>query len=480
MSRSPTETFRNPRAPGRRRKPVDAPEGHGGNGQDYSGKPMPAAWWDAAYTTDKGKLIAELHNAVLTLDKDPLFAGLLAYDEMLRCAVTRRVVPDQENPRQPGRVDDYAIAGIQSRLQWWYPKLGVDVTLQAINTVAMKARFHPLRDWLKGLAWDEQPRLDMLLPAYFGADDTDPVASAYLTKVGPMFLMSMVARIFDPGCQADYMLVLEGSQGALKSSACQILAGEYFSDNLPKLHNGDRVRIAMHIRGKWLVEVAELASIDRAEATDLKEFLSQREEAFIPKYARVEVREPRQTIFVGTTNKTAYLRDETGGRRFWPVKCSDSIDIDALRRDREQLFAEAVDRYLRGEAYWPSPADEAQFFKPMQDARYQGDEAWDDLVRDYLDKPYAPAELGEPETWREVGQTHNDGPKTRTTLLLVARQALFIDKARIGTVEQRRITAIMERLGWIRGTRTAAGTPWVRPGSEPRPLPPRDQRRSGV
>lgn len=454
MSRPPTGLFDPPR-PGRRRRaptppagpPEGPPEAPKANGKDHG------HWWDRALKNKQGNLHTNFANASLTLAEDPLFKGLLAYDEMRRAAVTLRAVPMQENPHKPGKLDDYAINGIQRCLQHWYPKLGVDITLQAIDDVAVKERFHPLRDWLNGLVWDGEPRLDMLFPAYFGATDTDPddetKAAPYLRMIGPAFLMSMVARIDRPGCQADYMIVLEGDQGTLKSTACRVLAGEYFSDNLPKLHNGDRVRIAMHLRGRWLIEVAEMASLDRAEASDLKEFLSQVEETFVPKFGRHEVTEKRQTIFIGTTNAAQYLRDTTGARRFWPVRTG-YIDIDALERDRAQLFAEAVARYRAGEPYWPSPEDEARFFKPVQASRFQSDEAWESLVGDYLDNDRD--DLG-----------FERGPRQQTTILEIARKALFLDAGKIGTIDQRRISSILEHKGWTRGKRTGHGIPWVRP-----------------
>ena len=439
------------RKPARKRRasqPADPPEGPKANGQDHEGH-----WWDAALKNKQGNLHTNFSNAALTLAEDPLFEGLLAYDEMRRAAVTLREVPWQKNPAPAGRVDDYAICGIQRCLQRWYPKLGAEITLQAIEHVAMIHRFNPLRDWLESLAWDGEPRLDMLLPAYFGATDTDPAdasrPSPYLTMIGAMFVMSMVARIYRPGTQSDYMVILEGEQGTLKSSACKVLAGEYYSDSLPKLHNGDRVRIATHLRGKWLVEIAEMASIDRAEAADLKEFLSQTVETFIPKFGRTEVVEPRMCLFVGTTNKTAYLRDETGARRFWPVKCG-TIQLEHLERDRNQLFAEAVARFKAGESHWPSPADEQMHFRREQDSRFASDEAWEGIIAEYLDN----------ET-DAFGTTI--GRRTATTILAIAREALFLDRGKIGTIDTRRISSVLERMGWQRGPRTTSGIPWVRP-----------------
>ena len=365
-----------------------------------------------------------------------------ALDQMARRPLIRcRITPFGAcAPTQPRHVTDNDATALQERLQLaGMKKIGRDAVHAAIDLRAAECAFHPVRDYLNSLTWDGTPRLDTWLSCYIGVEPSD-----YAAGIGRMFVVAMVARIMRPGCKADYMLVLEGPQGARKSTACAILGGPWFSDSLPDIRDGKDV--PQHIRDKWLVEVPEMSALDRAEASALKAFLTRQVEQYRPSYGRREVIEPRQCMFIGTTNKTAYLRDETGGRRFWPVRVG-RIDTDALARDRDQLFAEAVHRWREGGAWWPDGAFEAEHIRPQQDARREPD-AWEAAILGYV------------------------ALQDRVTVLDIARGVLALETGRIGTADSRRIAAVLEEAGWER-RRIDKARLWVRgPAATPRQLPP--------
>ena len=189
--------------------------------------------------------------------------------------------------------------------------------------------------------------------------------------------------------------------------------------------------MSQHLRGKWLIEFSEMHAMGRAEAALLKAFISRTTERYRPSYGHMEVIEPRQCVFVGTTNRETYLRDETGGRRFWPVRVGE-IDIDGLRDIRDQLFAEAILLYRDGRRWWPDREFEREHMMPEQAARYEAD-AWEENIAAYV------------------------GGQSQVTVGQVARDALHIEIPRLGTADQRRIAAVLDNLQWKRGKRDYRG-----------------------
>jgi len=372
---------------------------------------------------DKDRPLAVVANAIAFIKA--FMPDHFAFDEFARTVRLLKSPAGDDKSFSPRELTDVDSIFVQERLQLaGLEKLSNEVTRDAIAAAADGKRVHPVREFLESLEWDGQARLQDLFPVYFGSERTP-----YTEEVGAMFLTAMAARIFAPGCKHDHMPVIEGPQGALKSTACRILGEPWFSDALPDLREGKDV--SQHLRGVWLCEVAELHALDKARTTQLKAFISRQVERYRPSYGRREVEERRQVSFVGTTNKSAYLRDETGGRRFWPIVAGE-INIDALARDRRQLLAEAVASYHGGFRWWPSREFEARTIRPQQDARFEAD-AWSEPIGKHL------------------------AGMEKATVGEIAADALDIPKARLGTAEQRRIAAILSELGWRRLPKDSQG-----------------------
>jgi len=250
-----------------------------------------------------------------------------------------------------------------------------EIAGQAVQTVAREHPFHPVRDYLDSLKWDGISRIDDWLTLYLGVD-----ASAYTRAVSAKFLISGVARVFRPGIKVDSCLILEGPQGSLKSTALRTLAGDdFFTDDIADLGSKDSV---IQMLGVWVIELAELDSMSRPESSRVKAFMSRQVDRIRLPYDRRVTEVPRECIFAGTVNHDAYLKDETGGRRFWPVKVG-RINIDELRRDRDQLWAEARQRFQGRANWWLDSRDLMEASREEQQARYEGD-AWDDKIAKFV------------------------------------------------------------------------------------------------
>jgi predicted P-loop ATPase len=260
-----------------------------------------------------------------------------------------------------------------------------EATNQASSAVAWMCPFHPVRDYLESLTWDGIERLDTWPSVYLGSDYI-PITAQFGTR----FLIAAVARIFEPGCKVDTTLILEGGQGKKKSSALEILAGQWFTDEIPDIRKKDG---AMQLEGIWILEFAELEALEGPTADSSKKFLSRKVDRYRPVWGTHPMDFPRGCVFVGTTNKHQYLKDDTGNRRYWPIRTGE-INLELLREDRDQLWAEAVVRYLAHNRYdvlgssrwWFDPSIEPELVACAefeQSERYMSD-PWDRKIESWL------------------------------------------------------------------------------------------------
>ena len=322
---------------------------------------------------NRGVPLGDLRNLLYALRHAREWQGVLAYDAFAARVITQKLLPWGDRTGERWSDDD------DTRACAWFQDVGIPATVgvvgRAIQTIARENPVHPVRDYLNALNWDGTPRLDSWLTRYLGVED-----SPYVRAVGSRFLLSAVARVFKPGCQADNMLILEGPQGILKSSVLRAIAEPWFADRISQLGSKDA---AMEVAGVWLVEMSELDALTKASNSAIKSFVSRRSDRFRPPYGKHVVDHPRQCVFAGTINPVdGYLKDPTGARRFWPVVCGD-IDLETLTRDRDQLWAEALVRFQAGIPWWLNTPELEALAKPEQEARYEVD-AWTEKVVQWL------------------------------------------------------------------------------------------------
>jgi predicted P-loop ATPase len=377
------------------------------------------AWRDRLILSKSGAIKPLLANAIITLREDISCANTLAFNAFANETVIDRTPPwcpdlDLEwELRAWGPHDDLL-------LTLWLQQRGIGVSpaiaAQAVEVVARDRTFHPALDYLNSLQHDGTARLESWLVTYLGAEPSD-----YNKIVGRSMFIAAVARIRDTGCKVDNVPILEGAQGTLKSTAIKALFDPWFSDELADLGSKDA---AMQTRGVWGIEVSELDAMSRAEVSKIKAFISRTTDRYRPPYGCRIIESPRSCVFWGTTNSDGYLKDETGGRRFWPIKIG-KIDIEGLREARDQLWAEADILYQAHVPWWITKAEVEQEAERQQRDRYIGD-PWERAISDYVEKNH------------------------EMTIDEVLRFALAMEINRCGHVEQNRVVRCLRSLGLVR------------------------------
>jgi predicted P-loop ATPase len=335
-------------------------------------------------STRRGVIDSVVSNVVEILVGDPNLADLFHFDEFSRQRNLNRPIPEGAPPRSgltfPRRWTDADTIDLQIYIQRHHiERVARAIVEDALTEFDARVTRHPAREYFNSLVWDGRHRLDSWLTEYLDAGSS--CSPAVLEAIAAKFMIGAVARVMRPGCKVDHVLVLEGAQGIGKSQAAATLADEaWFTDGLPRdLGEKDA---AIHLQGRLIVELSELSQLKRGEIETVKAFISRQTDKFRPPFGRAEIEVPRQCVFIGTTNEAEYLVDVTGNRRFWPIRCG-KIDIAALKRDRDQLWAEAVHRFRKHEP-WHIDDDEVRQLLAEEVARRTVSDPWLPHVADVL------------------------------------------------------------------------------------------------
>ena len=403
-------------------------------------------WLELLKPGAKGKIEATVENILVILTHDPDICNSFYYDEFRKRPVVGGDLPWQLFSQRASDVwSDSDDAGVRLLLEKRYRIDSAVKAHDAVDLAMLQFRRHPVREYLQGLKWDGVKRADTLFIDYLGAAD-----NVYTREVTRKALIGAAARILDPGCKHDHMLVLIGPQGCRKSTTLAKLGKKWFSDSLYTLSGKDAYE---QLQGWWIIELSEMAAARKAELEQIKQFVSKQADSFRAAYARRAEDHPRQCAFFGSTNDEEFLRDPTGGRRFWPVVVTDAgrTLADGLTDEIiDQIWAESVVRFNAGEAWYLSGEVE-ELARGVQAAHTERNgkqgliedflelllpEAWDDQPLDsrldFLNGGFAGSEPGTErrkrvcalELWLELfgGNTNNYTQACARELTAILRQ----------------------------------------------------------
>lgn len=321
----------------------------------------PDASQDELQTSDKGVPDSNLYNAIAALRLDPEYAGKVWFDDFHQnIFLHNRPITDE----------DFIFIRAHLQKKWGLKKIQHHDTKHAVFALAKKDLRNEATAYLDSLKWDGTPRIEGFFTEYFGADD-----SLYTCSASENFWIGLAARAYDPGCRLDTMVVLVGKQGAFKSTAVEIVGGKWACAISEKVSNKD---FLIAIQGKLVVELEEMDAFKGADISAIKATISRKTDRFRVPFGITSCDHPRRCIFIGTTNKEQFLSDETGGRRFWPIRVGE-IKKEALSRHRDQLFAEGVARYKKGGTWHKMPP---QTEVVQEEHRHEDD--WQEPIATYL------------------------------------------------------------------------------------------------
>lgn len=402
-----------------------------------------------------GAPLKTLENVRTVLDEWPAIRGRIELDTFHNQIITRARLPWQYEPGKKYKFPHEWTDADRAELNLAVEKIlgfnAPNLIDTAFTACAAQNTYHPIKNYLNGLEWDGELRLDTLFIDYLGVKDT-PYTRAVTRKA----FVAAVRRIRHPGVKFDNMLILSGPQGGYKSTILHMMAGKWFSDSIRTFEGKDAMEA---LRGVWIMEISELEAMRRSDVTAVKAFLSKTADRYRAAYGRYVNEYPRQCVMFGTTNSNAFLSDITGGRRFWPLRTDEQLRLKDVPKDlpleRDQIWAEAVYYDQLGEAIYLDSYELQQEAKREQE-EYREADPWEATVKEFVERP-VPVDWDEwPIQRRSIywaGVAQGDLPPTterrRVCAAEVWAEALSKRPEDMTQTEARRINAILSSLpGW--------------------------------
>jgi predicted P-loop ATPase len=426
-------------------------------GEAEAAKETASGWsGELAKHPKTGELLSVSENVRIILENDELLKGMFAYDFFRHTPVLTSAPPWRSPERTSLAYGDQDDAGLRNYLQVRYNIDRPSHVYDGLSLVFEAHGFHPVKEYLSGLAWDGEKRLDRWAIDYYGAVD-----SAYTRAVTRKTFVAAVARIHEPGVKFDCVLTLCGRQGSFKSTGFRIMGSPWYKDGITSLQGTDAFEM---LQGAWLVELAELSVFKKAEVEQIKHFVTIQEDNYRMKYGRRTHTYPRSCVFVGTTNRGDFLRDATGNRRWWPVDVRPERvlkPISRLESERDQLWAEAVELYNAREPLFLS-AEEEQAASDAQSAHTE-DDPNPGLIEEFLSKPvprgWDKMDIQERLTALAFGGSSPDGEPRQKICVQEIWCELF--KGDLKSLDRRRVCELHDSMrkvaGWKRYEGGSAG-----------------------
>lgn len=408
-------------------------------------------WLKKLERTKSGKLVASAYNFLLILRNDPRLKGMAGNDLFAGRIAVLRDLPWRKHFTE--RIDswqDSDDAELRNFLSLKYEGLTGKMLLDdALTTVFAANAFHPVRDWLEGLKWDGVSRVRRIFIDYLGAEDNE-----YTQEITEKFFKAGIARVFRPGAKFDYCLVISGAQGIGKSTVLRQMGQKWFTDAVVSIKGKEAMD---QLQGNWVIELSEMQAATRAENEELKAFISRQNDKYRPPYGRRVEDHLRQCIFAATTNDRIFLKDRTGGRRFWIIMCEGKPEKELKEFTLEvaaQCWAELMELWKKDKNLLPSKAamDAA---RELQEEHTEGSEKFG-LIQNYLETKlpmrWKDMTLQERKDWLS-GETSIEGEgvveRDRVCALAVWCECFGYNPEKIRNLDAREINNILQRIpGW--------------------------------